>query len=444
MTVSRRTFVSGSAALVFSAPIAARGALAEDELYRLVPDADFDQTATLQLALERAADSSGRLFLPSGRYFTSTLNVPSGLMLTGVPGRTVLVHRGSEPLLSVTDGEHIVVAGLSLDGDGSDGEQWHGGLVHVVNSTEVTLRDCRAFNTALNAISFLGSSGSIENCVASDSQYTGIFVYDSAGLRISGNRVFDCGNGGIRVWRGSPGPDGTIVTENTISGIDWRDGGNGQNGNGINIFQADNVIVANNSISDCTFSAIRLNTTNNTHVSGNSCLNSGEVAIYSEFSFTGSVIADNIVDGASGGISITNFNDGGRLATCTGNIVRNLVSGSATNPDLEFPYGIAAEADAVISGNVVENVAGTGIVAGWGPYLRDVAISNNLIRDVETGIGVSVAPGAGAAIVSGNTISGARRNAIAGSAWWDVVAPDLPADAASYPQLSIGDNTVLT
>ncbi|HCO54947.1 MAG TPA: TIGR03808 family TAT-translocated repetitive protein, partial [Pelagibacterium sp.] len=141
--------------------------------------------------------------------------------------------------------------------------------------------------------------------------------------------------------------------------------------------------------------------------------------------FTGSVIANNIIDGAAAGISMTNFNDGGRLAVCTGNIVRNLYQASETNPDLDTPYGIAAEADAIISDNVIENVPGTGITAGWGPYLRDVTISGNLVRDIDTGIVVSVAEGAGAASVTGNTIIGARQNGIVGSAWWDLISSDL-------------------
>jgi hypothetical protein len=36
------------------------------------------------------------------------------------------------------------------------------------------------------------------------------------------------------------------------------------------------------------------------------------------------VIANNIVDGAAQGISMTNFDSSGPLATCTGNIVRNI------------------------------------------------------------------------------------------------------------------------
>ena len=437
MTFTRRRFMTAGMAGLAS-PWAFNGAFAQDA--GLLADADFDQTDTLQAAIEAA---QGHLFLPAGRYRVAQLRLPSGFMLSGVPGATRLVHAGTDPLLLAEGQSDISIVGLALDGSGAGGELWHGGLVHVSGCENVTIRDCAVGNTALNGVTLMASSGRIENCRVSGSAYTGIFVYDAAGVSISDSTVTDCGNGGIRVWRGEADADGTIVAGNRVSGIDWTDGGNGQNGNGINIFQADEVIVANNHISDCAFSAVRLNATNNTQITGNTCLSSGEVAIFSEFAFTGSVIANNIIDGAAAGISMTNFNDGGRLASCTGNIVRNLYKASEVNPDLDSPYGIAAEADAIISGNVIEAVPGTGIVAGWGPYLRDVTISGNLVREVEFGIVVSVAAEAGAATVVGNTITDARQGAITGNAWWDVISADLAAEAERYPQVTVRDNRVL-
>ncbi|MEH0071825.1 hypothetical protein V6L77_18445 [Pannonibacter sp. Pt2-lr] len=45
------------------------------------------------------------------------------------------------------------------------------------------------------------------------------------------------------------------------------------------------MIIASNHVSDCAFSAIRANSASNVQISGNTCLRSGETAIYSEFSF---------------------------------------------------------------------------------------------------------------------------------------------------------------
>ena len=38
----------------------------------------------------------------------------------------------------------------------------------------------------------------------------------------------------------------------------------------------------------------------------------------------GAIIADDLVDKAATGVSVTNFNEGGRLAVVQGNLIRNL------------------------------------------------------------------------------------------------------------------------
>ena len=43
-------------------------------------------------------------------------------------------------------------------------------------------------------------------------------------------------------------------------------------------------------------------------------------------------------------------------------------------------FGIGVEADTAVTGNVIENAETAGIVAGWGEYLRDVAITGNVVR----------------------------------------------------------------
>ncbi|TIR78362.1 MAG: TIGR03808 family TAT-translocated repetitive protein, partial [Mesorhizobium sp.] len=81
-----------------------------------------------------------------------------------------------------------------------------------------------------------------------------------------------------------------------------------------NAFRAGNVIISANVVSDCAFSAIRANSSSNLQITGNTCSRSGETGIYSEFSFEGAILSNNLVDGAANGISIVNFNEGGRMA----------------------------------------------------------------------------------------------------------------------------------
>jgi uncharacterized secreted repeat protein (TIGR03808 family) len=200
------------------------------------------------------------------------------------------------------------------------------------------------------------------------------------------------------------------------------------------------VVISDNVISGCAFSAVRVNTGRNVTIRGNTCTNSGEVGIYSEFAFSGSIIANNIVDGATGGISITNLDQNGHLAVCAGNIVRNIVH--KTNPQAgDVPYGIYAEAETSIVGNTVENVPGFGIIAGNGAFLRNVVIASNVVSGVAKGIGVSVA-NAGAVSISGNIIAGASENGIVGLNGVEVVSDDLVRDAAKYPNVTIAGNTV--
>ncbi len=68
------------------------------------------------------------------------------------------------------------------------------------------------------------------------------------GLKITGNSVRGAGNGGILVWRSTPGDDGTLVIDNRIENVANKSGGSGQYGNAINVFRADNVIVRGNRI----------------------------------------------------------------------------------------------------------------------------------------------------------------------------------------------------
>jgi uncharacterized secreted repeat protein (TIGR03808 family) len=92
---------------------------------------------------------------------------------------------------------------------------------------------------------------------------------------------------------------------------------------------------------------------------------------------------------------------------------------------------------------VIENAPSFGIVSGWGKYLRDVAISGNVIRNAFIGIGVSVAQGAGTTLVTGNMISGAPRGAVVGLDHARPVTPDLTAEGAQrYAQVALGNNAV--
>ncbi|MCB1509216.1 MAG: TIGR03808 family TAT-translocated repetitive protein, partial [Hyphomicrobiaceae bacterium] len=211
-----------------------------------------------------------------------------------------------------------------------------------------------------------------------------------------------------------------------------RSGGTGPYGNGINVFRAGGVVVSNNVIDDCDFSAIRMNSGTNVQILGNACRRLGETAIFAEFGFDGAVIANNIIDGAASGISITNFNSGGRLGVASGNIVRNLNTTSRLpTEDPIYGIGIAAEADVAITGNVIEGAPSVGIALGWGPYLRDVTANANVIRHAGIGIAVSAVEGSGSAVITDNLIADATRGAVLGMRWREIATGELADGTAS-------------
>jgi uncharacterized secreted repeat protein (TIGR03808 family) len=105
---------------------------------------------------------------------------------------------------------------------------------------------------------------------------------------------------------------------------------------------------------------VRGNAASNIQITGNTATELGEVAIYSEFGFEGAVIANNTIDGAALGIVTCNFNEGGRLAVVQGNMIRNLKAKRpiGTAPDDAGGVRHRIEADASVTGNVIENAPG--------------------------------------------------------------------------------------
>jgi uncharacterized secreted repeat protein (TIGR03808 family) len=407
------------------------------------PNAAEDQTPSLQRAIEQAAAGRALLRLPAGTYRAGALQLPPYAAIGGVAGATRIVMSGGPSLMLAAGSDHVQLRELVLDGANMPLPDRRG-LVHFAQARAVRITDCEIVNAGRNAIALESVEGEVAGNTITGGDVA-IFSIDARGLRITGNTVRGANNGGILVWRTAPGDDGTLVTDNRIEDIANKSGGSGEYGNAVNIFRAGNVIARGNRIRNAAFSAVRGNAASNLQILGNTCTGLGEVALYAEFGFEGALIADNIVDGAALGVSVTNFNKGGRLAVVQGNIIRNLVGRRppGTDPNDIAGVGIGVEADTAVNGNVIENAPNVGIAAGWGAYLRDVSITANVIRKADFGITVSVAPGAGAAVIANNLISDVRSGAIVGMEWKKAVTGDLSKDGAQhYAQLSIAGNQV--
>ncbi|MBZ0215256.1 MAG: TIGR03808 family TAT-translocated repetitive protein [Fimbriimonadaceae bacterium] len=411
--------------------------------YGVNPGRPGDQSTELQNAINDSAHLGMPLFLPPGRYMVSGIELPDNTMVTGVPGQTRLIFSGGTTMLRARGARRVTLTNLAIGGAGNQLIGDTAGLVHLEDVSDAEIVNCMIVGSSENGLSLYGVSGVVRDCEISHAAKTGLFANDSRGLEISANKVHDCADNGIQVWRSTKGDDATFVTNNRISNIAATSGGSGQYGNGINIFRAGSVMVSNNRITDCAYSAVRSNAGSNCQIIANSCARFGEVALYAEFGFEGAIMANNLVEKAAAGISITNFNEGGRLAVCTGNIIRNLSGRTGPDePDVRG-FGIGVEADTVVNANVIEDAPLAGITLGWGEHLRNVTVTSNIVRNSEIGVRVSVAPGAGNAIISENMISGVSNGAVRATRWHDIVPGDLTkVGSADYPQLTVERNQV--
>jgi uncharacterized secreted repeat protein (TIGR03808 family) len=454
MDVNRRHLIGASAAGVAGAlamsPDAARAAPPTSALgrdatqYGVRPGSPDDQTRALQRAIDEAARAQVPLALPPGIYRTGLLRLSSGTQLVGVRGATRLVFTGGASMLQGEGASSIGLTNITLDGGGIP-LPTRRGLVHCAGGRDIRITDCEIAGSGGNGIWFENVSGDVSGNIISNTATTAVVSFDAQGLIVSRNTILGTNDNGIEILRTAIGDDGTLVLDNRIEDIKAGPGGSGQYGNAINAFRAGNVIVRGNRIRNCDYSAVRGNSASNIQISGNSVSDVREVALYSEFSFEGAVIANNTVDGAALGVSVCNFNEGGRLSVVQGNIIRNLKPKRpiGTAPDDDAGIGIYVEADTTVTGNVIENAPSFGIIAGWGKYLRDVAITGNVIRNAFVGIGVSVAPGAGTALVNNNMISLTPRGAVVGLDHARPVTPDLSADGAQrFAQVVVGTNAV--
>jgi uncharacterized secreted repeat protein (TIGR03808 family) len=403
-----------------------------------------DQSRVLQNAIDAAARARVPLAIAPGAYRAGNLRLPAGAQLLGVRGATQIVLTEGPSLMSATGADHVTLSGLVLDG-GKRPLADARGLVNLESCRAVRIVDCEILSSGGHGIRCVSVDGEVSGTTLTEVADVAILSYNAVGLLIARNTIIGAGNNGIQIIRWEAGDDGTMVVDNRIEKVANRSGGSGQYGNAINAFRAANVIVRGNRIRHCAFSAVRGNTASNIQIEGNSISDVGEVALYAEFGFEGAIIADNSVDGAAIGVSVTNFNEGGRLAVVQGNIIRNLkpLRPPGTDPGDSAGVGISVEADTAVTGNVIENAPLAGIMLGWGRYLRDVAATGNIVRKAGIGIAVSVTPGSATTLVANNVITDSARGAIVGMAGGKAVTADLSQGGVqSYAHLTISGNRV--
>jgi uncharacterized secreted repeat protein (TIGR03808 family) len=413
--MNRRTLIGAVAAV----PLLRTTAMAE-----MLQPRSGDQTAEVQAAIKQALSGNRHLQLGPGTFEVGMLRVQSDITITGIPGRTFLKFRGGKRLMSISSADTVVLQGLSFLSEGVEGE-----LVLAEAVERLLIEDCD-FSAASTGVRTIACAGRITGSRFRNQKDVAVQALDSKGLEISGNTVTDQSNNGIQIFRSEKGDNVNTVSNNFIARIAAENGDDGPYGNGINVYNSRGTIVANNRITECAFTGIRNNSSDDSTITGNQITKCKETALYVEFTFEGAVVSNNIVDTAASGISIVNFRENGRLAQCTGNIIRN-IAGKDAHGD---PLGgaITAEADAVVANNVIESIEAFGIQLGWGPYGRNLTATGNMLRACGRGIIFSaVAPGP--MLIANNLIVGSKTGAIFGMDHYDPVTPDLMVDASAVP-----------
>ncbi len=460
--LNRRCFILGSTGAALALAGAAQPAAAAEPLltqtrlrggidaseFGVRPNATDDQSAIFQRMIDEASRRDLPIALPPGSYPLSNIRLPARTRLSGVPGATRIRYTGRGFLFRAENTERVDLDGLHVDGENrwlSDDSE---ALIELRQPGEISVIGCEILGAGKTALQTEGASGILRDNRVSGAAAIGLFARQSSGLAITANHVENCGDGGILVHRWEEEDDGTRVLANTVVKIGAASGGTGQNGNGINVFRARNVTIGDNLVSDCAFSAIRGNAASGMIARGNQCLRSGETALYAEFGTTSSIISGNLIDGAANGISVVNFDSGGRLSTVSGNIVRNLSASGPYPPDSGgFGLGISVEADTAVTGNVVEGAARFGMLIGWGPYLRSVSVGGNVVRECQVGLAVTVVEDAGDALISGNLFDHVPDGAIVGYRWLERATGDLAGMSeaeigARHAHLTINRNRV--
>jgi uncharacterized secreted repeat protein (TIGR03808 family) len=435
----RSLLTAGAGGLVLAT---ASPALALSKPEALSPDGSSDQTAAFARALAAAAAARKPLTLEAGTYRISGVELPDGSVITGTPGATRLLASAPGPVLKAASAARVTLSGLVVDGGGgATGEGL--GLVSLEGVAEVTLHDCAIVSTSGTCLVMEGCGGRIDACRFERADRA-LLASNSAGLSIHRNTVRGCANNGIVVQRSAKGYDGTIISGNRIEAIRADGGGLGWYGNGINVFRAGNVVVSGNVIRDCGFTFIRANSADAVQIVANNCEGAGETGIYSEFSFEGAVVASNMVRRAATGISVVNYDKGGRLASVVGNVVRDaFVRPLPEGGGQGYGAGIAVEATTAASGNTVEGCPRGGFVLGYGNYLADVNLTGNVARDCRAGVVVTVAKSEGNALISGNVFSRCAEGGVVGYEWEKKATGDLAAPgAAVFPGITVQGNVL--
>lgn len=370
----------------------------------------------LQAAITAAVTAGKSLYIAPGTYDVWNLGVGGPIRIFGTPGKVILrPSAGALYALYVGAFTDVAIEGIVFDGAGRALSVDPGlptrSMVAVkrarAEGSKIRFTNCTFRNSPHAGLQIYGVAAHVSNC-RFESLVDGVWVRDADGVHIvenhfvgnAGNAVYvereNAGTNGVL----TPALDGTIVAGNRIETVTQADpSSTGWEGNGVLLLKTAGVHVTDNVIKGCALSAIRANMCTDTVVTGNSCHAIGETAIYLEAILGGitnlapghgGVVTGNLVDDAATGVTLANFNFGGRLGVVQGNLLRNLtlktVAAGTANQYTTGGVGVVVEGDVNVNGNVVEAAASMGMILGTNDYTDDLLCTDNLIRNAPIGI----------------------------------------------------------
>lgn len=413
------------------------------------------RTLTIQQGCVDAA-RKGAAYVPEAGILTVyPLQLPEGARLVGKQGKTILRSVGDMPVLVGKNLRSALVETIVFHGNNARPADPLSGLLYFEDVEQFQLHGLEIAGAGGVGIFNSGSGGEVFGCSLHDIGEAGYHSLDGRGVEFGrsgdGNRVHNCGNAGVRIWTSAAWKlDGSRVRNNEISAIRADGGGDGQNGNGVNIFRAADVVVENNTIDNCAFSAVRNNSGKDFVARGNRCSNSGERAMYAEFDFKNATFENNTITSSAAGLSLTNF-DRKRNVGCGGRAVGNQISHLLDKaPDSDWAadpaanaakVGIEAEGDILVEGNTIVGPLRIGIECGFGAALRAVICRDNRISGADYGIAfTALAPAGPSTNISNNHIVDAVKARIVATQYGEVLGGDLFGRASGIPAVYLGVN----
>jgi uncharacterized secreted repeat protein (TIGR03808 family) len=412
-------------------------------------DAAAAATARLQEDIVAAALAGRACVLPRGVTSVYRLLLPEGAHLVGAPGGSTLRLAGDGPMIANRAAvDFVTLENIVFDGAGRKLSDAFG-LLTFSDVGRVTMETCTVRNSGHGLLQ-RRCGGKIRLCDFHDLADTAIFNDHCRGFVIDANRIARCGNNGVHHWAGKGfAHDGARISNNVITDIDNRSGGEGLWGNGVRVAETGPVVIENNVIERCSYTAVRNTGGWGVVVAENRCRTFREKAMYAEFGFRDATFRNNVIHDCGAGISATNYagpGDGDR-ALILGNVVTGV---KEAHPDGDFGprmgwlCGIEGEGDAHIEGNVVKGSPWMGVLAGFFDARHNVTVEGNSLIDNQYGIGFANQDGVGPCVIRRNDIRGSKKGAIVAMFQERVISGDVsaPGAAKAYKNLVISDNRI--